>query len=114
MTYYYSLRIDAPQEQYDELDIILGVKSNFTPSIGWGIELVEKKDEPENIYFIDYFLSILKGKYEALEKIGITRDNISVWKLYEYEGQCNMEFSPEDMYNLGKEGIDFCISCWEK
>jgi hypothetical protein len=112
MTYYYSLQIDAPEDQYDEIDIILGVKSNFALSAGWGIELVEKKED-ESVFFIKYFLSILEGKYEKLEKIGITRDNISLWMLYEYEGQCNMEFSPKDMYNLGKEGIVLCISCWE-
>jgi len=111
MTIYYNLQIDAPQEQYDEIDIILGVKSN-SPHKGWQLGIVQKEND-KYIPFISYFLSILKGKYEALEKIGITRDDISVWKLYEYEGQCNMEFSPEDMYNLGKEGIVLCVSCWE-
>lgn len=112
MTYYYSLRIDAPDEIYDEIDIVLGVKSNFSPSVGWGIEVVQKEND-ESIFFIDYFLSVLEGKYTHLEKIGITRDCISVWMLYEYEGQCNMEFSPQDMYRLGKEGIVLCVSCWE-
>lgn len=112
MTYYYSLRIDAPQDQYDEINIIIGKVTNFSSSAGWGIEVVQK-EEDEPIFFIKYFLSLLNGKYDQLEKIGITRDNISIWMLYEYEGQCNMEFSPEDMYNLGKEGIVLAISCWE-
>ena len=112
MTYYYSLRIDAQQKQYDEIDIVLGVKSNFSPTAGWGLEITEK-EEDEHIFFIKYFSSLLEGKYEALERIGITRDDISIWMLYEYEGQCNMEFSPDDMYILGKEGIVLAISCWE-
>lgn len=111
--YYYSLRIDAPEDLYDEIDTILGVKSNFSPAAGWGLELTYKKDEPEDVYFIDYFLSKLKGKYQELEKIGVTRDDITVWMLYEYKGQCNMWFPAKAIYELGKEGIDFAISCWE-
>ena len=107
---YYNLQIDAPKEKYGIINEILGVKSN-SPHTGWQLGL-EQKDE--HIHFIDYFLSILNNKYSQLEKIGVTRDNISVWMLYGYESQCNMEFSPKDMYSLGKEGIVLCISCWEK
>ncbi|MCL1943925.1 MAG: hypothetical protein FWF54_10315 [Candidatus Azobacteroides sp.] len=109
---YYSLQIDTSIDKYDMINGILGVKSN-SPHAGWEFG-IEQKDDDEYIHFIDYFLSILKDKYEQLEVIGVTRNDISVWMLYEYEGQCNMEFSSEDMYNLGKEGIVLCVSCWEK
>ncbi len=111
-TLYYNLQIDVLSDKYIKINDILGVESN-SPHTGWEFSLTQR-EEDEYINFIDYFLSMLNGKYEQLEAIGITRDNISVWMLYEYEGQCNMEFSPTDMYNLGKEGITFCISCWEK
>ena len=110
--YYYNLIIDAPEDKYGVIDGILGVKSNY-PEAGWGLQLTEKEEE-DHVFFIDYFLSILNERYEQFEKIGITRENISIWVLYEYEGQCNMEFLPMDIYNLGKEGITLCISCWEK
>lgn len=47
-----------------------------------------------------------------LKEIGIDRDMISVWYLYKYDEQCNMEFSPERMKRLGDNGITLCISCW--
>jgi hypothetical protein len=111
MAYYYSLRIDAPIEKYKEIDSILGVKSNY-PQAGWGLKLIEEDDD-ESIFFIKYFLSILDGKYEKLEKIGVKRKDITIWMLYAYDSQCNMEFSPEDMYNIGKENITLCVSCWD-
>jgi hypothetical protein len=113
MTLYYSLRISATDDKYELINNVLGVKSNLPGTIGWIFEL-QQNDEDEYIPFINQFLSILKGKYEQLEKIGVNRDDISVWMLYEYAGQCNMEFSPKDMYDLGKEGIILCVSCWEK
>ncbi len=62
---------------------------------------------------VKYYLSVLEGKYEALEDIGVSRNDISIWKLYAYDGQCNMEFLPEDMYSIGKERVSLCVSCWE-
>ena len=52
--------------------------------------------------------------YEKLESIGISREDISIWILYEYEGQCNMEYDPVSMKKMGENGIVLCISCWEK
>jgi len=56
----------------------------------------------------------LEGKYDLLSKRGIEKPYISIFMLYEYDGQCNMEFRPEDMKRIGEHGIGFCISCWEK
>ena len=109
-TYYYSLQIDVPDNKFEIVDRILGIKSNCSPF--WELQLIEN-EEDECIPFIDYFLSILEGKYDQLEEIGVTRDKISIWMIYYYDSQCNMEFSPKDMYKLGKEGIVFCISCYD-
>ena len=94
MTLYYNLQIDAPKEVYQDINKILGVESN-SPHKGWELGL-EEKEEDEHIPFIQYFLTVLDGKYDQLKEIGITREDISIWMLYEYEGQCNMEFSPKD------------------
>ena len=110
MKYYYSLQIDVPNDKFEIVDRILGVKSNCPPF--WELRL-EEKEEDEHISFIGYFLSVLEGKYEQLEEIGVRRDNISIWMVYYYDSQCNMEFSPQDMYNLGREGIVLCISCYD-
>jgi hypothetical protein len=106
---YYRLQIAVPSEKIKIIDKILGVKTNNTHS--WELQHIQKEDEC--IHFINYFLSILDGKYNRLEEIGVTRDCISVWMIYGYDSQCNMEFSPEDMYCLGKEGIVLCISCYD-
>ena len=87
------------------------MSSNF-PYADWGIEIIQSGENFSEI--LVYFLSLLEGKYEKLESIGISRENISIWILYEYEGQCNMEYDPESMKKLGESGILLCISCWEK
>ena len=110
MESYYSLRIKASNDKFEIIDKILGVKSNCPPF--WELQLVQEGND-EYIPFIDYFLSILNGKYKQLEEIGIKRDDISIWFVYCYDSQCNMEFLPKDMYNLGKEGIVLCVSCYD-
>ena len=113
MTSYYKLQILIDNEnKYLIINDIIGVNSNSSPSCIWDITITSG-DENEYIPFIDYFLSILEGKYEQLAAVGIARENISIWMLYEYDGQCNMEFFPKDMKRLGEEGITLCISCWD-
>lgn len=110
--YLFSLRISIQEEnQIDIINNILNIKSNYS-QCGWGLEITE--EVAPDFSFISYFLSILENKYEKLEQVGIYREDISIWLLYEYSNQCNMEFSPNDLYKLGKEGITLCISCWEK
>jgi hypothetical protein len=108
----FSLRIWVSKENFTEIDKILGIKTNQNVTTWWILEYFEKEND-EYIPYIEKFLSLLEGKYDQLKKIGIERNDISVWELYAYDGQCNMEFSPKNMYALGKEGITLCISCWD-
>ena len=62
---------------------------------------------------IEYSMTKIKQAAKGLIP-GISREDISIWVLYEYEGQCNMEYDPESMKKLGESGILLCISCWEK
>ena len=111
--YYYSLRINTVNLiQVRQVNELLGVRSNYSKE-DWYLEVVQKEDDPP-FRFIDYFLSLLEGKYERLESIGISREDISIWVLYEYEGQCNMKYDPVSMKKIGENGIVLCISCWEK
>ena len=87
------------------------MSSNF-PHADWGIEIIQSDENFSGI--LVNFLSLLEGKYEKLESIGISREDISIWVLYEYEGQCNMEYDPVSMKKIGENGIVLCISCWEK
>ena len=106
--YIYRLQILSSKSYSEEqLNNIIGVSSNF-PYADWGIEIIQSGENFSEI------LVLLECKYEKLESIGISRENISIWILYEYEGQCNMEYDPESMKKLGESGILLCISCWEK
>ena len=110
--YIYRLQILSSKSYSEEqLNNVIGVSSNF-PHADWGIEIIQSDENFSGI--LVYFLSLLEGKYEKLESIGISREDISIWVLYEYEGQCNMEYNPVSMKKIGENGIVLCISCWEK
>jgi hypothetical protein len=85
-----------------------------TEQYGVWIYSVEKSDGEPYYDFINLFLDILEPNFESLEKLGIKRDDISFWHLYEYDQQCGMEFMPKEMERLGKNGITLCIDCWQK
>uniref|UniRef100_B8HTQ1 DUF4279 domain-containing protein n=1 Tax=Cyanothece sp. (strain PCC 7425 / ATCC 29141) TaxID=395961 RepID=B8HTQ1_CYAP4 len=112
MKYIYFLQIACDEDQHESISAILNTQSTNSRLNSWELRLVEQETDPP-IYFIDYFLNLLEGKYDELSRIGIERRYISVWMYYEYDNQCNIEFAPEDMKRLGEEGITLCISCWE-
>ncbi|MFB2923190.1 hypothetical protein ACE1CB_32500 [Aerosakkonema sp. BLCC-F2] len=105
------MRIDCEKEKIKLISEILGVDNNSNNSY-WEQILVEEALDPP-VDFIDIFLNLLEGKYQQLFLVGVQKDDISVWMYYEYDEQCNMEFSPEDMKRLGDNQITLCISCWE-
>lgn len=108
----YSLRILClSNEQIEEISNLLSIEPTKQMVNIWWLE-VEEKESDTYFDFINYFMDILEGNYEQLESIGIPRENISLWFLYEYETQCNMEFLPNDMKRLGESGISLCVSCW--
>jgi len=108
----YRLQIDALKDKYSRINKILGIKPNVPYDLGWIFEYVQKEGD-EHIPFIKKFTSILEGKFDNLKEIGIERKDISIWYLYAYNAQCNLEFEPENLLLIGKEGIVFCISCFD-
>lgn len=106
----YILGIGVEKDNMSLVDKILGIQHNNETHLGWVLEIEEKQ---ESIDYINFFLNILEGKYNALEQIGVTRDMISIWRYYEYDEQCNFEFSPQELKRMGDNGITFCISCWD-
>jgi hypothetical protein len=107
----YILRIDAEKEKYSILNVLLGIEPTSINSY-W--ELSIKESSKFYNCAINYFLDLLEKNKKELKDNGITSEDISIWYLYEYEGQCNMEFYPNDLKRLGENEITFCISCWEK
>lgn len=117
----YNLRIIVDSNKYPLLTTILGVeptpksranKRLTTNTATW--ELVISEYSQLYAEAIDYFLNLLRDKAAQLEQIGVSCDSTTIWYLYEYEGQCNMEFHPIDLKRMGDLGITLCISCWEK
>lgn len=107
----YSLRITSDTAQVEYINSVLSISPTSVDS-AWEYSI----DDTSDLYSsaVSFISKLLTGKMEFLEDIGITRDDISIWFLYEYEGECNMEFNPEDLKKVGDLGISLCISCWEK
>lgn len=60
---------------------------------------------------VDVLLKSIDGKIEQLKELGI---RVILWGLYGYEGQCNMEWTAEQLKIMGDNNIHFCVSCWEE
>ena len=120
---YYRLYIDTDgrAETYNSITKILDLKplkfENTKDSDNqfslWAYEIQEGDNNPY-FDFIHEFLNILEPKFLDLEKLGILKDNILLWLLYEYDQQCAMEFHPKEMKRLGDSGIHLNIDCWQK
>jgi len=119
---YYRLDIDTGNvvSKYHALSELLEVipaTVNENEKLAYSVwsHSVENSDEQISRFdFINNFLDILEPKFPELEKLKIERSDITIWFLYEYDQQCNMEFNPNDMKRLGENGITLCISCWQK
>lgn len=107
----YELRINTEEALYERVSSIIGLKpQNY--SFGWSYEIVFQ-EEQKNIDIVSKFLDSLEGKYEQLQELGIKSEDITVWLIYGYNNQCNMEFDANKLERLGKNGITLCISCYE-
>ena len=104
---------------YESLSNVLNLRptdldSEFEGKFGSWMFSKETKDDAPYFDFINEFLDILEPNFSQLDELEINRNDISLWHLYEYENQCNMEFHPSDLKRLGECVITLCISCWEK
>jgi hypothetical protein len=110
--YSYVLKIDCNENSPEVITSLLDIAPTISNDNRWELEIIQ--DENGNyVDFIQIFVNILKDKYIKLEEIGIKRDSISIWIYYEYDQQCNMEFSPDNLSKIGNNGISLCISCWQ-
>lgn len=109
-----SLRIGIESEEKREsISSIIGLTPNMPSKYGfWGFEINDEKSEITSP--IEFFYGKMANKMKELETVGVTNDDISVWVFYEYDQQCNLEFTPEEVNNLNEMGVALCISCWQK
>ena len=108
-TYFLKIEVDLPV-QMKLIDSILDVEHDGEENGAWILSMDYDEvfgDLP--IYYISNFVGLLKGKYGELEKIGIKRDKISVWRCVYGAGEVFMEYWPEEMEMLAKEGLHFRI-----
>ncbi len=109
------------EKNYHQLTAILGVipttfnaKKNSVETFSTWTYCVDTKEEDPYFDFINIFLDLLDPNFTKLSEIGIEKNAISFWHLYEYDQQCSMEFNPQEMKRLGESGITLCIDCWQK
>ncbi|UBM60051.1 hypothetical protein LAG90_05250 [Marinilongibacter aquaticus] len=104
------LQIDCNYKTKELLTQFLGESNHKNPNI-W--DRIIDENEKNSVAALYDFVGIINENKDQLSEIGIVSDDISVWNYYEYEGQCNMEFEPKIMKELGDLGVVLCISCWE-
>lgn len=109
MRYQYILRITGAEPA--EIGRVLG-KASSDDAGDWSLVLDEGPNDPPTP-FVDVFFRVLEGRFGALEQVGVARNDITVWVLYEYDQQCNLEFPATDLERLGNAGISLCVSCWQ-
>ena len=107
----YILRIKTDLENYGALSDLFSLHSPQNPRSFWEYVIDESEDCYNNA--INTIVDNIEKNKADLARIGISVDNMTVWYLYEYEEQCNMEFAPNELKRLGENNLTLCISCWE-
>ncbi|MEG0796072.1 MAG: hypothetical protein RR397_06150 [Odoribacter sp.] len=109
----YCLRIEVTNINHIQLlDLLLDQEHN-TDSPDWEFEMEEEEfygDCP--MIYISLLLDLIRNKFDDLEKIGIKRDMISIWRVVNYEREWYMEYQPSDLKELVEYDISFRISCY--
>jgi hypothetical protein len=112
MNYTFSLKINTNELSRENLESIIGLKSN-TEFSTWEYEFEYNRESDEYINFIQYFMDVVEDKLPILDSLGVKREEITIWMLFAYEFQCNMEFDSDDLLRLGRNGIKLCITCYD-
>jgi len=115
---YYRLHIDSKSDfiLYKKITQILNIEPAEEDDETYSLwTYAYEEDENDSYYdFINKFLDIIEPNVSKLQEIGIYKEDITFWMVYEYEHQCGMEFHPQEMKRLGESGIVMCIDCFKK
>ena len=103
----YVLKIESDSIDTHGISSILGIEPISSNNI-WELSI----DENNKLHAsaVNYFIELLDSKMQKLPP----HTDVSLWYLYEYENQCNIEFPSVELKKLGELGVTLCISCWEK
>lgn len=114
MEYLFKLQIDIlKKEDISKLEEIICLKGNGINENQWSYE-IEIEENDEWVDFIFVFYKALYGKFRDLQKLNISKEDITIWFYHAYKQQCNIEFNAIELKKLGSLGVALCISCWEK
>lgn len=89
-----------------------GIGGQFKPKSGGQFlrNLQIEEESPKFTYALKFFTDLIGDNLRELIEINVSLDMITFWYMYEYEHQCNMEFSPDITKRIGELGIVLCIS----
>lgn len=109
----YCLKIEVNlPSQFKLVDMILGVEHDVEESHTWVLTMdYDRSFGDLPIFYITNFINLLKDKFADLERIGIRRDMISIWRCINQPGEVYMEYWPEELRLLAAEGIKFRMLC---
>src|SRR5215217_2596343 len=102
----YRLQIKCSNDQKEKINSILGIE-NREPATWWNTVIEE--DSQDFTRALDIYIDLIARNLHALKKIGVSSKSISIWYLYEYEQQCNMEFGPHTTKQIGELGVTLCV-----
>ena len=114
MKYFYrfNVRLEAP-DQAKAVTNAFGKQPTRCGENSWEIEFQESDFNGQFHDYLGYIESLLKSAASNLELIGIKPNDLSIWILYEFDEQCNLEFPPGQVKRLSDLGVSLCISCWQ-
>lgn len=112
--HYYKLEIDVQNKNnLIKLNGLLGVTGKTLGETQWYYEF-EERDDDEYYDFATNFHKILNPNIDSLKTLGISKDDITIWYMYEYKQQCNIELDASQIKKIASLGVTLCISCCEK
>jgi hypothetical protein len=75
------------------------------------------KHDPDKPYVfyqeIVWLLDLIEQESKELKQLGVCMEQSSIWVIYEYFAQCNMEYDASVLKRVGDLGLKLCISCYE-
>lgn len=108
----YMLKIYCSDERMSQVSKVLGVDPTEVQHGYWGLE-VSDEEIADGVDAVGRVLGLLDGKFEDLERIGVARSDVSIWLFVEYQGQCSLLFTAQDLCRIAEKKLDLCIECWE-
>ncbi|MBH2005013.1 MAG: hypothetical protein I8H66_10020 [Sphingobacteriia bacterium] len=107
----YILRIDTDIKNFSRLNTLFEISSKQNLKGFWEYKISDEDSFFQNA--VEHILTKLEHNLNALKTLGVRKRDLSLWYLYEYDSQCNFEFSSKELKRISLSGLPLCISCWQ-